>query len=979
MKKNYLLRVAVAAMLLPLATTVQAVELPYAKAPVDGKTYMLVSRLKPNSYCVPTSWDGSLYLQGYNLDNIKKAAITAQQVADGTWYFYTENTSTDDEGITTTENRYLGIPAGTNNLRIQEYDPVTWYVQQSDVNGFFMLKAGPGQGNPLTENGFLHLNNGGEYLVISEPTSQWFPDFYGGVEYNDVPDPDYPEETIREYTFDADGFVVPLNTISRYWAFVEIDDVPAYQQKVQLYTLIVNIEDEYLQKEDYVQGFQGLLDVLTPIYDKEDFTADDLEAAMAIINAKMNLYNEIQKAIEMMAAGESSAAFANAIETAIGSFNTANDVASLETALQILKAAEKVYAEGTTGDLTVLITNNSFEDLTAQGGGTTSSVANVPVGWNVYVSGKQVTTADELRQAGITAWHGVNDDAEGALDGNYAFGLWNSGVPEYEISQTITDLENGSYTVCAALMVGANGNGSRRTTQRIFGNLNATYFGSDFEYDPARLNQSEVYGFAGLEEPVTDRQLQEMQVRAFVYDGTLTIGLRTNGDIAAAMRETSNGAGGDGWFKLDNFRIYKVGYVQDDALAVYQHFADLYDQLLKRQMLLSVREQVEALVSNSVGASNTKEEIINAIITLKNFYPTVQASIDLYARLLDAIDRGYSALLEYEYSASALDFADLLDEAECMYEDAVSGEEEIMDMIARIEQGIEDLKATAIIVGDITFVLKNPSFEDLSAQNNSVSDGAQPCPAGWNLYADGQKVETVSGGWCAINHGDNISVEMKDGTVVTHQYTDGEHLWGIWNSNMPEVELSQTLKNLPLGTYTLQADVMVQYNWAGDNTTTQRIFANDFVQMWGTEGAYSEMNMPEDALTAKVLTYAGHYCAPNQEYSLNSDLLHPMSVTFDVYEDGMATIGFRTNGLNAEGQTFETGGRNGQGWFKVDNFRLSYDSSTTQFESGVGIVGSAPATTTVTFYTPDGRLLSAPQRGLNIMKTGSDVRKVYVK
>ena len=99
------------------------------------------------------------------------------------------------------------------------------------------------------------------------------------------------------------------------------------------------------------------------------------------------------------------------------------------------------------------------------------------------------------------------------MDGELAFGLWNSGVPQYEISQTISGLENGSYTISAGLMVGANGNGSRRTTQRIFGNLNSKYFASEDEYNLEVLDQSEVYSFEGLVEPVTDRELQPISVR----------------------------------------------------------------------------------------------------------------------------------------------------------------------------------------------------------------------------------------------------------------------------------------------------------------------------------------------------------------------------------------------------------------------------------------------------------------------------------
>ena len=969
MKKNYFKLMAVAAALL---TTVNgmAVELPYVKAPADGQTYMLVSRLKPANYTVPTGWDGSLYLQGYDLNNITAAAVTAKKNDDGSWYFYKESTATDENGETVVTTAYMGFPVGTNNLRIQELDPVVWYVEQSDAAGFYLLKAGEGQGNPSTEGGYLHLNNGGEYLVITDPSSGWFPDFYGGVEAT------YDEDgMLIEYIFDESGFVVPQNPISRYWAFVELADVPAYSLKVELYALLQDLEDNYLDLADYKAGFQGAYDAALPYYNKEEFTQEDLDAAKAIINAKVNLYKEILSAISLLANGDPSAALSAAIDAATKAFNEQSDVAALEAALEELKAAERAYAMGQS-DMTALITNNSFEDLSAQNGSMTTGVAGAPYGWNVFVRGQQVTTAAEVQAAGIGGWHGVNNDAEGALDGDYAFGLWVNSVPEYEISQTIEGLETGSYTIAAALMVGANGSGSRRTTQRIFGNLNAKYFGAEYDYDESRLDQSEVYEFEGLEEPVTDRLLQEMTVRAFVYDGKLTFGLRTNGNIAAAMRSGSNGAGGDGWFKLDNFRIYKEGYIQEDALAIYNHFAALYDNLSGEQMQKSVKDQLLAILDEKVGTGSSADEIIAAILKLKDYYATVQASVDAYARLMDAINNGQAALIEYAHSASADDFSDLLMDAEDMYNDGLVGEEEINDVIKQIEEGIEELKATSITFGDVTYVLKNPSFEDLSNQGGSPSSGSANPPAGWTLKLNGEVVTTAPAlTWCAINGGDGISVTLEDGTEITHQYTDGEHLWGIWDSNIPEVELSQTLQNMPTGSYTLQADVMVQYNWAGDCTTTQRIFGNNYVQMWGSESAYTELNLPEDAVNATELTYAGYYCAPGQDGLDNSDLLHPMMVRFEVGEDGIATVGFRTNGVNADGNTFAMGGLNGQGWFKVDNFRLSYDSDELTAISGVKEQGTAA----VSFYSLDGRLLQAPQRGINIMRTGDKTVKIMVK
>lgn len=964
MKKKYLKLMALSAAMLT-ATGVQAVEFPYAQTPTDGQSYILASRSNPTNFWTRTSWDGAYYVLPLADAQNNLGVFTAHKAEDGTWFFTVEN---GEEGLTFGADTfygttYVGIPYGTDNLNGKLAEPAYWTVEESDVKGFYQLKAGQGQENDLTIGGYLHMNGGNQYAIINESSNSWFPDVYGGVQR---------DEDGAVMTDESGLFPLFVTRVSCYWAFLSPDDVPAYALKIQLYAQLQDIEDNYLALDGFQAGFQGAMDAALAYYNKAEFTQEDLDAAKVIITAKMNLYKEIVTAQNLLANGTPSSQLSDAIAAATKTFNESNDTAALEAALADLKAAEKAYAEGS-GDLTPLVTNNSFEDLSSQNGAMTTGVAGAPYGWNVFVRGKQVTTADEVRAAGITAWHGINDDADGK-EGDYAFGLWTSGVPEYEVSQTLTGLDNGSYTIAAAVMVGANGNGSRRTTQRIFGNLNAKYFGSDYEYDESLLDQSEVYGFEGLEEPVTDRQLQEMTVRAFVYDGTLTFGLRTNGDIAAAKREAANGAGGDGWFKMDNFRVYKEGYIQEDALAVYQHFANLYDNLTGQQMQRALKEQALALIEGNIGTSSSQEEIISAIVKLKELYPAVQASAKAYTDLQEAINKGYAALLEYPLSSSADQLSDLLYDAEDMYDLAEADNNEISDMIAKINEGIELLKSTAVTFGDITFLLKNPSFEDMSNQGNTESNGSQPAPAGWTLKIDGEVMTTAPGfGWCAINRGDDIDVTDEQGNYYSHQYTDGEHVWGVWNGTIPEIEISQTLKNMPAGTYTLQADVMVQNQWAGNCLTTQRLFANNYVQMWGTEG-FHEVNLPADAREATVLTYAGYTCEREEGLADNqqpTSLLKPMSVTFEVGEEGLATIGFRTNGIEPDGTPSATC----HGWFKLDNFRLSYDSAELTSVNGV----KTQSNSAVTFYTIDGRQLQAPQRGLNIMKTGDKTVKILVK
>ncbi len=961
MKKSYAKQALLAISLLA-ATPTLAIDFPtIGGAPENGKVYVLMSRSNPSLFSARTEWDSAFVFRSYDVNNIKRTALKAIKNEDETWSFVHEITAIDGEGATINLSYYLGIPSGTDNLNANIETSVKWIVEEGDYPGFYKLKADEGQGNDLTIGGYLHMNAGNDYPIINESTNGWFPDYYGGVQRDE-----YEDVVVDESGY----FPIPVTTISQNWAFVDTTlNLVAYNLKVQLYQLLQDIEDNNLEDEMFNEGFQNAINAALPYYQKADFTADDLEAARAIVNKYKALYDEIQKAIELL--GEKTdAAFTASINAAVIAFNTAN--ADLDAALSTLKAAEETYAKGT-GDLTVLGKNMSFEDLSSQDGNQTSSVAAPPTGWNVFIKGQQVTTADEVKAAGITAWHGINNDSEGdTKDGEMAFGLWTSGVPEYELSQTISGLENGTYLVKAALMVGANGNGSRRTTQRIFGNLNSTYFASQGDYDETHLDQSEVYGFADLEESVTDRQMQEMSVEALVYDGTLTFGLRTNGDFAAALRDFGNSAGGDGWFKVDNFRIERTEFSADNAVAIYIHFADALDQLLNNNMEAAISEEAENILKqHKIDNNSTLEQVIAAFTAIKDIYARAKRSADVYSELEAALEKASQNLMTYEHSASAGEFGDLIFNIQDIYETGSANEEQVKTYIQQIEDGIEQLKATAVTLGDITFVLKNSSFEDLSNQNNTVSDGAVKSPKGWTLYVDGAEAETVSGGWCAINRGDAISVILDSGEEATQQPTDGDHLWGIWNDNIPEVELSQSIKNMPPGTYTLRADVMVQYNWANDNTTTQRIFANNCIQMWGTPEAYSELNMPADALNAAELTYAGYTCAADLEGDANSSLLHPMSVTFGVGPDSTIVIGFRTNGINVNGvkngeeDPNGDGNLRGQGWFKVDNFRLSYDSE--EIPTNIAAISERPVATSEIFNI-NGMRQTTLRRGINIVR-----------
>jgi hypothetical protein len=121
-------------------------------------------------------------------------------------------------------------------------------------------------------------------------------------------------------------------------------------------------------------------------------------------------------------------------------------------------------------------------------------------------------------------------------------------------------------------------------------------------------------------------------------------------------------------------------------------------------------------------------------------------------------------------------------------------------------------------------------------------------------------------------------------------------------------ELSQTIKGLPAGEYLLRCQLGVP---RGD-LTTQRIFANKYVQYYGKENDYMS-----NLTAGEKNTFAGYQC--DWESSEGTMLgLKEMAVKVIVLAGENLKIGIRTSNKLSDG-TSATGN---EGWFKVDHFRL---------------------------------------------------------
>ncbi len=999
MKKLYMF--SALALALGMSLSAEAVERPKtpAGAPVDGGKYILVNAYNPTAYMSRTNWDGALYFLGKDDSNYANYAFTAQKNEDGTWSFFVnvpvveENAETSEMDTVGYEPNYLVMNSGSGNVNMNTSEQTKWAVTDGDLDGFYHLVAG--EGNWTDFLGMkLHLNGGGQYFVISEPINggSWYPDFAGGAVT--IPEEEWenyaPEQLDGSYRLlDETGRCVMADSLSENWAFIKVEDVPEHMGMYGAYSAIANFEKNYVANaaEEYAAGWNATLAAVEAIYNGPEFYWDlDVATIEEMINKKVALYQAIEEAKLLE---NPDAVLEGAINNAMTSFTSATAATDVDNALTTFQTAVKAFKEGT-GDLTSLGVNMSFEDLSAQNGQMTSGLAAPPYGWTVIVNGDTVRTAAEVQAHGIANWHGVNNDCTGTeKDGDYGFGLWTAGVPDYQVSQTITGLENGTYVIKAALMVGANGSGSRRTTQRIFGNLNSTYFASEGEYDFSQMDKSEVVAFQGNVEPTTDTEMLPMEVRAYVYDGTLTFGLRTDGNIAAAYRSTGNSAGGDGWFKVDNFRIQKEGYNGEDAALVANYFistlGELQGDLLEQALIAQIDEVLEGV--EEVDADTDPALINNIIATIPNLIPQIQASIKAYDRLLAEIEKAYEQADTYQYYAGYLDYMAVVEDADNGYNDGTYTAEQIEEVIAGFAAAFIELQKSGIAVGDYMNIIQNPSFEDLSNQNNSPSSGPANAPAGWTLTLNGVECKTTADytaagaamNWCAINNGDEINAYDEQGEYWTTQYTDGEHLWGIWADNMPEVELSQSFTGIPKGTYILSCDLICPFDaWSGDGMTTQRIFANDYIQMYTSEEKFVDaLNITEDMAAAmaadeanpdadiKHMNYAGYVNTVAGDDG-SSRCPHPMSLRFGVDESGVMKIGFRTNNVDFDGTVHP---RPGAGWFKLDNFKLFYESEIIPTSiDGVQTSGKLLEVVGQKFYTIDGREVAQPQKGVNIIK-----------
>ena len=283
-----------------------------------------------------------------------------------------------------------------------------------------------------------------------------------------------------------------------------------------------------------------------------------------------------------------------------------------------------------------------------------------------------------------------------------------------------------------------------------------------------------------------------------------------------------------------------------------------------------------------------------------------KANLLLYQYLIEASQM---------YNRGITSIAEALNAGKAVYNDPGNTTEQVLGAVTDIQDAIKASVSDYEEGVAATYGILNPSFENLS---NQPSEGANSVPFGWTLTKDGTVVtDPVDWAWCGCNKDVN--------------YGDGSYIWGVWHwGSYGNMELSQTLSNMPNGRWRLTARLMNNHTEAGN---LARVFAGNNSMLAGTEADYSQL--PE-----------GENCSFSGEWSSDDrDLGHVVTVEVEV-TDGTLTFGARTNGF-----------------FKVDDFRLTYLGPVATAIAPVNPVARPVGQA----YTLTGRKAQANARGIVIV------------
>ncbi len=226
---------------------------------------------------------------------------------------------------------------------------------------------------------------------------------------------------------------------------------------------------------------------------------------------------------------------------------------------------------------------------------------------------------------------------------------------------------------------------------------------------------------------------------------------------------------------LAEFRTL-IGYASD--------IDNLYSQYIDADVSVSLTEKFEQAFAAADAALVAGEGEEEAVAEVKSIAEEIKTEADAYASLFEYLEGSGSDFYgdnRYQDEADFTAWTTLYDEAQEAYENHTYTAEEALAVINQLRDNAQYIQGNATKPGDdITFMLENPTFDgDYAYAMTQIT--------GWTLTGD-------------------------DGVSFTRDYNLLESFIG---SKGPSFKISQTLKGLKAGVYTIRCQAFVRPGYRG--------------------------------------------------------------------------------------------------------------------------------------------------------------------
>lgn len=456
-------------------------------------------------------------------------------------------------------------------------------------------------------------------------------------------------------------------------------------------------------------------------------------------------------------------------------------------------------------------------------------------GWTIEVPGKKISTAEK---------------ADGLIAGTQKhLQLWvGSGGMKGRVSQELKELPAGLYVFQVAVSPSFNG------TVKLFAGENTTDIvsGAPKVYDVA-------FNFAGgdltlgLDIDATGSVTIDMDNFQLFYksageeDGELTLALQQFDKVMANAIAFADGK-------------------MADYVGLYDEFYEIYDEL----------DQTDR---------DDKAALTAATDSLKALVPTFETALSLLADYQILLGKS-SRVLESDVHYPGYDTFYEMVSAETEFDVNGAKRAEIASHYSALKEGLTTYyfsqEASETSPADYTFLVQNPSFCVESALPAVGADGSVTYPHAAEYKVGSAPSDATSQGWTRGASGGDQRLNWHQGRIC----------WNAWGSNFKTLSISQEIKNLPDGLYTVSAEMITQEGCVAD------------------QHVYAKSNLAE--VVSPGLSFVGW----------NADA--PESAVWETLTTEKILVDNHTLTIGAMGSHPADAANGSAGWFLVTNFKLNY-------------------------------------------------------